>query len=83
MAEQTVLDFTDVADAVIFVCIDGREVELPRRDLIVAVGPDGRVRGRYVLPESVLEPAPVCAAPPPPHTPPYQTGTRGSAWSKT
>lgn len=64
MAEQTVLDFTDTADRVILVAIDGREVELPRRDLIVAVGPDGRARGRYVLPESVLESAPGCASPP-------------------
>ncbi len=74
MAEQAVLDLTDVADMVIVLALDGREVEVPRRDLIVCDGP--RARGRYVLPESVLEAAPVCAALPPPHRPPYRTGKR-------
>jgi hypothetical protein len=54
--EQRVLDFDQVADAIILLAVDGREVEVPRRDLIVCEGP--RARGRYVLPESVLEPAP-------------------------
>ena len=70
MTEQTVLDFDQVADrrdTVILVAVDGREVELPRRDLIVAAGPDGRARGRYVLPESALQPSPVCVTPPPSH----------------
>ena len=62
-AAQQVIDFDQVADTVVVVAVDGREVELPRRDLVVCAGP--RARGRYVLPESVLEAAPVCAAPPP------------------
>lgn len=68
-AEQAVLDFDQVADMVILVAVDGREVEVPRRDLIVCDGP--RARGRYVLPESVLEAAPR-GLQPPRHTPPYR-----------
>lgn len=71
--EQAVLDFDQVADAIIVVALDGREVELPRRDLIVCDGP--RARGRYVLPESLLEPAPRCEVLPPPHQPPYRGWT--------
>lgn len=80
---QGVLDFDAHADTVILGAIDGREIELPRRDLVVAVGPDGRARGRYVLPGSALQPAPVCTTSPPPHasrlqrdTPPYGSGRR-------
>lgn len=72
--EQAVLDF----DLVIVVAIDGREVEVPRRDLVVAVGPDGRTRGRYVLPESVLQQTPRCATLPPQHTPVATVGSRGT-----
>ena len=67
-AQQTVLDFEQAAETVILVALDGREVEVVRRDLVVAVGADGRAPGRYALPGSVLEPAPVCATPPPRHT---------------
>lgn len=73
-AEQAVLDFEAVADMIIVIAVDGREIELPRRDLVVVPGP--RARGRYLRPESALEPPPVCMAPPPAHRPPYRTGRR-------
>ena len=66
-AEQVVLDFDATSDTVILIAIDGREVEVSGRDLVVSVGPDRRARGRHVLPESVLQPPPVCATPPPGH----------------
>jgi hypothetical protein len=71
-AQQRVLDFDQVADTIIVVAVDGREVQVPRRDLIVCDGP--RARGRYVLPECVLEAAPVCAVPPPRRQQPYRSG---------
>lgn len=71
-AQQTVIDLDQVADTIILLSVDGREVEVPRR-LVVAVPGS---KHRYLRPESVLEEAPVCAAPPPPHTPPYRSGKR-------
>jgi hypothetical protein len=71
-AEQAVLDFSDVADMVIVLAIDGREVELPRRDVIAVPGS----KHRYLRPESLLEVAPQCTALPPPHRPPDRTGKR-------
>ena len=64
-AEQAVLDFDAAADTVILIAIDGREVEVPRR-LVVAVPGS---KHRYLRPESLLEPAPVCTMPPPPRRP--------------
>ncbi len=69
--QQVVLDFDEVADAIILVAVDGREVEVPRRGLVVVVGPDGRVRGRYALPESVFAGTPR-AVPIPRHQAPYR-----------
>jgi hypothetical protein len=69
---QAVLDFDQVADTIVLLSVDGREVAVPRR-LVVAVPGS---KHRYLRPESVLEEAPVCTAPPPPHTPPDRTGRR-------
>ena len=71
-AEQAALDFGQLADAVIVISVDGREMEVPRRDVIAVPGS----KHRYLRPESLLEEAPVCTTPPPPHTPPYRTGKR-------
>lgn len=73
-AQQAMLDFTDIADMVILVAVDGREVEVPRRDLIVPAGP--RARGRYLLPESVLQAAPRGQQPPPRRHPPVAASAR-------
>jgi hypothetical protein len=71
-AEQAVMNFSDVADMVIVLAIDGREVEVPRRDVIAVPGS----KHRYLCPESLLEVAPVCAALPPAHQRPCRTGGR-------
>lgn len=70
--EQTVIDFDRVADTIVLLSVDGREVEVPRRLVIAVPGS----KHRYLRPESVFEEAPVCDSPPPPHTPPYRTGKR-------
>lgn len=57
--KQIVLDFDDVADSVILVAVDGREVEVPRHLVVAVPG----TNYRYLRPESVLEAAPSCAAP--------------------
>lgn len=65
--EQAVIDFDQVADVVIVLALDGREVEVPRRDVIAVPGS----KHRYLRPESLLEAAPR-GLQPPRHTPPYR-----------
>ena len=61
--QQQTIDFDQVADVIVVLSVDGREIAVPRRD-VVAVPRSPR---KYLRPESLLEVAPVCATPPPLH----------------